>query len=223
MKIIVQRRKFIMSINIGFIGIDKYDLVLYLSRILAKCNKKVLIIDNSESLALSYCISVPSSLNPKCNIISCKEMDYIQDGDLANYENDYDYILIDYGFRNNHRDIKYCQKLFLVTDTQQHNIDKLNYLKMCPEEIYIIVKNMMGRLKKENIIVSLGFSVKESFSLEFDEFDYRKMINMQYEGNVWLKKLSASYLFLLERIIVDILKEDSKLFVQAYKNLKRGA
>lgn len=42
--------------SIGFLGTDSYDLIIYLAAFLQAMEKKVLLVDNSESRGLQYCI-----------------------------------------------------------------------------------------------------------------------------------------------------------------------
>ena len=44
---------------VGFYGIDNYEIILYLTRVLSNAAKKVLIADYSDSNALMSCIPIP--------------------------------------------------------------------------------------------------------------------------------------------------------------------
>ena len=62
---------------IGFLGCDKYEIILYLSRILYHLGKKVLLVDYAESEALYQSIPVPDTLKDENNYIHYSGIDFI--------------------------------------------------------------------------------------------------------------------------------------------------
>ena len=66
-----------MASNIvAYIGIDNFDNIIYLSRILTNLEKKVLIIDQTEALTLKYSIPQPIGVDSNLNIITYRHMDF---------------------------------------------------------------------------------------------------------------------------------------------------
>lgn len=211
---------------IGWIGTDKYDLILYFSMILTSTNKKVLLIDQSESEALSYCIPAPASLNPKSDKVTYKNLDFVKGKNVVDYIEKYDYILIDFGFKVNHRDIiNYCSKIFLVTDRQQHNIDRICALEAKTDDIFLILRDLRRRTKITVLQESIEqrIKIKNHFVLDFDDIDNEKMVALQYSYQLQYKKLSSQYKYLLEQIMTEILNFNHYELGQAMKRLKRGA
>ena len=209
---------------IGWVGIEKYDIILYLAKLLTCLNKKVLLIDRSENSALTYCIPIPAIMNATSNKVNFRNIDFIKERNVSDFINDYDYILIDFGFKTTHADIYKCDKIIIVTDKQQHNIDTMYTLKS-KSEVLLVLKAEGN--KRE--IDALQESIREQLQIEdivvmgFDEIDKEKMIMLQYNSEIKMKRLSGQYIYLLEQIMTTILKFDSKDFGQAYKQLKRGA
>lgn len=220
----IVRKEFItLSELIGFVGVEKYDLILYLSSLLSVMDNKILLIDNSETEALTCCIPVPSALNPKVSKVTFGNIDFLKENNPSNYKEKYDYIMVDYGFKAAHKDIASCDKLFFVTDTQQHNIDKINRLKTIETESFLILKDLCWRDKAESIRQSISLPVKDYYSLEYDETDRANMIELQYSEKVSLRKISPEYKEIIQKIMTDILKKDHKQYGVAFKILKKGA
>jgi len=219
----MKRKEFItLSEIVGFWGVEKYDLILYLSHFLSAMNNKVLIIDNSETGALTYCIPVPSALNPKVNKITFRNIDFVKDSNPSDFKG-YDYIMVDYGFRITQKELTGCAKLFVVTDKQQHNIDSINKLKVSSDEVYLILKDLTWKDKAESILKAVTIGVNEAFYLNYDEADRAYMIELQHDEKLFLKKLSPEYKSLIQKIITNIFQIHSKEYGLAYKILKRGA
>ncbi len=209
---------------IGWIGIDKYDLIMYFSMLLSGTNKKVLLIDQSENEALSYCIPVPGALNPKGSKVSYKNIDFINGKNVVDFMDDYDYILIDFGFKTTHRDVYKCNKIFLVTDRQQHNIDRITNLKAETEEVFLIYRD--SRRNKISVLqssIEQIIPIKSHFILDFYDFDKDKMVALQYSNQIQIHKLPRQMKYLLEQIMTEILNFNHYELGQAYKKLKRGA
>lgn len=209
----------------GFLGIEAYDLILYLSRLLLNLGKKVLVIDNSESGALTCCIPVPDSLNPKNARISYRKLDFIKDRSALEFLRDYDYILIDFGFKTNHKDLENCSLVYLVTDRQQHNILRLQNLKVY-REAYLIVKDI---IKNEFAVYLLDnlkdnkIEVKKYYCLYRDETDKENMVTLQYDNDIKFRSQSGQLKYILNQLIIETLHFDRREVSQAYKKAKRGA
>jgi len=221
------RRKYIMSTNaciIGFLGIEAYDIILYLSKLLSGLDKKILLMDNSESGALTCCIPIPATLNPKFTPISCGDMDFVRERKVAEYKEKYEYILMDFGFRINHEDLNTCSYLFLICDRQQHNIERLRNLKE-ETEVYVILRDIVNFKVKDYILNNLAekIHIKDCYCLYRDEIDKEYMLGLQYGNQIALKKLSAQFNYVLNQIFTKVLHFERVAVVKAYKKAKRGA
>lgn len=128
---------------ISFAGIDKYDYILLLAQILLNLRYKVLVIDLSENAALSdalYEVKDDYETEESPMILNHKQLEFIPKvedacyrGDFFNpylykLNEDYDFILVDYGFDVLKDSIKKSDELVIVTDMQKHNMNHLSSL-----------------------------------------------------------------------------------------------
>ncbi|WMJ87535.1 hypothetical protein [Anaerocolumna sp. MB42-C2] len=209
---------------IGFLGIETYDIILYLSKLLFHLNKKVLIVDNSDTEALTYCIPIPASMNPKINRIHFCNLDFIKEKNVTDYLKEYDYILIDFGFKTNHMEIHNCSYIYLVTDKQQHNLARILNLK-CKQEVFLIIKD---RIKNKSLTYLLemmkdnGINIKQYYCLYYDDLDKENMTGIQYRNEISFKHQSGQMKDLLNELI-ETLSFNKIEAGQAYKKAKRGA
>ncbi len=210
----------------GFLGIETYDIILYVSILLLNLKQKVLLIDNSETEALTYCVPIPESLNPKVNKINFRNIDFMKDRNVSDFIREYDYILIDFGFKTMHKDISNCSQIFLVTDKQQHNISRIQNIKLIQADTYLIIKDM---IRKDNITYLLEnlkenkINIKMYYALYYDDADKENMIALQYSNDIKFKNLSAQLKYLLNQLISETFKFNRSEVGQAYKKAKRGA
>lgn len=208
---------------IGFLGIEKYDIIIYLSMILVGRGSKVLLIDSSKEESLKYCISIPEALNPKVDIINYRGLDFIMGRSYREFEEEYDYILIDYGFERKTKEIIDMDKLVFVTDKQLHNVKRLT--KVLNTEATLVVRDTKEKkiiAEIAEIFVHSNISIKKLYSLGFDEVDKSIMFNLQYNNKICIKKLSYSTKNFLEIFSRDILNIEEKEYIKAYRKVRGG-
>lgn len=215
-----------MSNNIiGFLGIEKYDILIYLAKLLSADGKKVLIVDNNSNEALSSCVNIPSGLNPEKEVVTTKDKDFVKNQRVAKYEKRYDYILVDFGLSALHPDIDLCSSLLLVCDKQFHNQKIMQnirkQLKQRSEGIYLVIRDVDPEGHYENLEEGLKFA--GCFFLDFDIVDRKKMLMLQYGREIKLSNISYQYKELLEKIMVGILCIEKKDYEKVLRKLKRGA
>lgn len=211
---------------VGFIGIETYDIILYTAKLLYNLKKKVLIIDHSEAEALTYCIPIPDSLNPKLTKVNFCNIEFIKDRSPLEFAEEYDFILIDFGFSLRNKEFIHCTRLFFVTDKQQHNISRLQSLKINQSETYLIIKDVIQKENAAFLFENLreySLNLKDYFYLYYDDIDKENMTSLQYNYDIKLKKLSGQFKSMLYQILSDIFGFDITEVSQAYKNAKRGA
>ncbi len=210
---------------IGLLGIEKYDLILYLSILLLNLNQKVLIIDNSETEALTCCVPVPENLNPRIHKINFMNIDFVKEKDVTAYLKDYDCILIDFGYKTTHKDIPNCSSVYLVTDKQQHNIARMRNLKLT-QEAYLIIRGIMKRKNAAYLTDNLKenkVNMKGCYCLYYDDTDRENMIALQYGDDIKFKNQSGQLKYLLNQLITETFHFNKAEVGRAYKKAKRGA
>lgn len=214
------------AVIVGFIGIETYDIILYTAKLLQNLKKRVLIIDNSDLGALTYCIPIPDELNPKEIKVSFRNMEFMKHRSVLEFAKDYDFILIDFGFNLQNKDYMNCSQLFLVTDKQQHHISRLQYLRLNQPEAFLILKDVTEKENAAFLFESFkdySPALKDYYYLYYDEIDKENMTALQYSYDITLKKLSGQLKYMLFQILSDIFGFGAEEIGQAYKNAKRGA
>jgi hypothetical protein len=222
--------------SIGFLGIDKYEYILYLSRVLYHLGKKVLLVDCSETGALTSSIPRPKAkFNSEIEYRGVMFFDQQKSNDnpygwseVIMGDKEYDYVLIDYGFGGNTKELAKCSQLVFVTDQQAHNIHRLRIpddLKHC--EKYIIIKNYVKcRITPSYILSELTLdylSANQIYIADQDELDLKCKINYQYEGTFHFRKLSTQTKSIIKGLLIKFCPEITKKQIkEVCKKVERG-
>lgn len=213
---------------IGFAGIDKYEFILYLSRIIFHLGKKVLLVDYSESEALYQCIPVPESLREVGCSIHYRGIDFV----LGKYYHEdlglnYDVVIMDLGFQEMADVVSECTSLFYVTDLQLHNIRNLRiHISAEGIPVNLIIKDVYScKIKPEDIIEEWKQEIKlhKGYILYLDPWDLKCKIQCQYDSVFQFQKLSTPVKELLNDIIKQMdLRLTEKEMSRAYHKAERG-
>lgn len=221
----------------GFLGMDKYEYIMYLSRVLYHLGKKVLMVDCSESGALASCMLYPESI--KNEIIEYRgvmfldsrnsmDMDPYRELENESHSNEYDYILIDYGFHVNGNGLKSCDHLVYVMDQQAHNIRRLsNLIHLKDIKSNLIIKNVINSSITAKYIISEmnleHLSTKQTYVVYEDELDANCRMNCQYDGVFRFVKISSQSKNVIKGLVVELLpKIMRRELKEAYKKAERG-
>lgn len=200
-------RRYKMSNKIiGFVGIEKYEIIHYLSRILIHLNQKILLADQSEERALACSIPVPFSDTGE--IIDYNGVDVslgLKAEELRCM--DYNYILVDFGFYVQHPMLNICDEVYLVSDLQLHNIRSLSAMQLEKHQHrFLILKTFLGNKVNPCYIFeemrNLMIREENSYALPMEERDYENCLNCQYENQISMKKLSRYVKQLLYEILL---------------------
>lgn len=208
--------------TIGFIGSDKAEIILYLSRIVTKLNKRVLIQDLSDTKALSYCVN--GSAEELEDIITYHCSDFTNCYELQNMMA-YDFVLADFGYNLEHPDIKKCCEIWILTDPQIHHVLALKTLKLEKEQkrILILKDYIRGKISPKYIMRELEeLSIAtDPYVIYWDQDDWKSAINCQYNNLSFFDKLSIEYLDLFAEQLEEsgITKRQLK---RAFKQVGRG-
>lgn len=206
--------------RIGFLGLDSYDVIIFLARFLTSLGEKVLIKDYSQLGGLSYCIPTPVSLNPEKEVISFRDIDYIKSESNLNLEEEYSFILIDFGLHTKHETIKQCENLYLLTDLQQHNIDYFLNMEVSDISVYFLLKNYFNASNIKSFREYLNekeFIVKNCYMYPSSERDLENKVLLQYSGDMKWKSLTKQMKELLYSILIETLSFSEKEVVKSKK------
>lgn len=210
---------------VGFIGIDKYEIILYLANVLVKLEKKVLLIDAAETSALSYCFSVPGDVDLKRETITHVGLDYTKNLDLELHKEKYDVILIDYGFSFRREDLEDHNSICLVTDKQLHNLNRLSKVKAANQDTFLLLKNIdkADNINQIKYAFSKDLKIINVYPFSTDNVDQIHTYSLQYGKEMRVKILSYEYKQIMKRFVIDLLGITEKEYKEAFKKLKRGA
>lgn len=222
---------------IGFVGINKAEYLLYISRVLKNLGKKVLLIDCSENGALA--LSVPSPKGMTNVTIDYRGVYFADhrssrveqsenDKDLDFHHMGYDCILVDYGFDTLSEGLKFCDKLICVTDQQIFNIDKLKDIRKVKDvSKALVVRDIVNhKIGPDYITEELSLhnlEASEVFSVSLDEYDVSRRLDSQYDDKFIFKKLSKPLKMLIQELSAVICPDiPAKDIEVAYRKAERG-
>ena len=205
---------------LGFIGTEKYDVILYLSIFLKELGKKVAMVDLSEDRALAT--AVPFS----AEVDTC----YFRDSVFYNHVDaiediveDVDYVLIDFGFSVKHDLIAACNEIYLVTDTQFYHNKLLKNTVLAEDQArYLLVRCFFNNKRINDVTImdlkSLFITSRNTFSFHDYDTDYQNMIKCQ-NGLINFKRISPDLKeFLMIVVATDF---DEKTLRATLKKLER--
>lgn len=193
--------------HIGFIGIDKYDIMLLLSSILSCSNKKILLVDLSESKALTMSVQKPDGF--KASIFSTRipGVDFLN-GNYLPDKNEYDFIFFDFGYNANHPYMDKCLHYIIVTDQQLHNIKRLCNLSLFKtENAIIMLLSIDYKINYKYISEQLNVTENDRIHAVYEESVINRIkLDCQYTNRVSMKDASRGYknmLFDILHLILD--------------------
>lgn len=212
---------------LGFFGIDNYDIILYLSRVLTGLGKRVLMTDYSSAQTLASCIPVPVGLAPADDIIDYRRTDFT--GKPASMElfNGYDDILMFFGFDYSKDAASYCNHMVLAVDLQKFHIEKLAAVPAVKDvRKQLIIKDYIScRVNEDFILDSLPYRIlKENVYLfDLDERDTACRVMTQYDAKYEFRKISREMKQYLKETLRLLHPETGhNLLENAYKLAERG-
>lgn len=215
------------AFTIGFLGIDSYDIIHYLSRILCKMEKKVLLVDCSNTHGLTNSVPGPDELD-KTTVIHYRNVDF-----TASYKKEqleqYDVIFFDFTDNVTHHLIDLCEDLYLVTDQQRHNISKVKQIyddTTTEQYVTVIIRNVVKcKIGMKYLLNLIGFDASDEhyYVLDADVIDQELMLLCQYDNVFSFKKISNGFKKMLISILVENMKLEEKEVKLALKKAEKGA
>lgn len=187
-----------MNNVVVYAGIEVFDIVIYLGKILSKLGRKVLIIDHSETQLLSNSIPRPEEISCNEHIIHYNDVDYTclpLDEEMIEK---YDDILITKGFNEPDEGINRCTRLSYVTDLYKHkswSLGKLGYNNFIGEDIQrdLLIKSRYDVSIEENVlakIIDQKIDQKDIRIFLYDDKDERKRLISHHNKTFNLKGIT---------------------------------
>ena len=221
---------------LGFIGSDKYDIILYLSQILRTLEYKVLIVDCSESKALTFCIPEPkidksavlymreAVQEEKSYYITHQGCEFIRNlsyEQIMEKRKEYDYIMIDFGFHQEERMLAACSLVVLCVDQQLQNMIALQPVFQEREELLekscLIFRRIYGcKISMKYLQQELGMTLPRERVYQYDQdvIDIKYCIDSQYNHRIQMsflpKGMKSCLSFLMQIIEPKLSREQEK-------------
>lgn len=198
-----------MGIIVGFVGIESYDLIHYLSRIARALGQKSLMVDLSDNRALSHTIRNP--LVPDGEIVDFRGVDFIaRKIDVSKFSG-YDYVFIDFGFQVNSTVIDVCDEVFCVTDFQRHNIARLREVQLGEQFIILVLKDEVSINVKADAVLAqlpeLQIDSENVYTIAHSDSNYASALGIQYGSVFRFDRITSDYKTLLLDYFSEMFKE----------------
>lgn len=208
---------------IGFIGVDCYDYILYLTRILTILGCKVLLIDYSCTQSLTYCIPHPKDMDSYKEIVEYKGFDFTRRIFSLEWEGEYDFIFIFYGLYDL-KNYSMCNFYILLSDGQRHHLDRIKVLKVEDEKVLqILLKDTEDVINKQYVLSLMGKNSFPSVYLlnqRIQEYKNKCMLqSQQFPSLKGMGEEVLQYLFITVKILRPSTKE--KEFKKVIRTMKR--
>jgi len=184
-----------MASNVtAYVGYNSFDIILYLSRLLQRLGRKVLIVDYNETKALTYSIPVMSGLDLNTEINSYMNVDFsskvIDKASVAGYDD----LLIDCGLGEPVFDTSVITKVVYVSDMFGFNLERLRqigYYDRLPVKKELLIREASDiRLTKAKLASLLGKDICRIELLYHDEADCQNALLCHYNKIVSLAGIS---------------------------------
>jgi len=217
--------------TVAYVGLDNFDIILYISRVLMKLGKKVLLVDHSETMAIKYCIPQPKGLNCQRDIITYQGVDFTSKILSKQMQEEYDDILILYGYQEPTSDLELCNRICFVTDLYISNQERLMNLIHGYSSTGVKDKSLLIK-HKADIKVRLDY-LFECFHKEvnpehitvlyYNEIDEINALVCQYHGVYKFKDISKY----IKNFILDEVKKlhpeiRIKMITNAFRLARKG-
>lgn len=200
-------------ICIGYIGVEAFDIILYIGKTLTILNYPVLIIDLSDTGTLTHTLYHGMGLDSKSNIIDYRDINYTrklpEDKELADYKDGV--IFIVYGLNNNWSTSLSPDYLNIVLDAFPSSGKKVNeYLsniKIDNIKVRLLVRNIITRDDYDRVKNSILSEIRPISSryIYYDMNDYENAIKCQVSQAISFRKVSASMRKYIRSEIADLL------------------
>jgi len=170
-------------IRIGFAGLEAFDVVLYIGRTLTKLNKRVLIIDLSNSNALETAINHGMDIDSNFNIVNYRDINYTRMVPSENEINEFGVVIFSFGLEC--KSYELADKIILVCDILPSNIKKvkgiLGNVYDKHDNVDMLIRNVIN-IEDVDRIVNLLDLKKNPANTSFHYYnldDYESAVNCQ--------------------------------------------
>lgn len=214
---------------VAYIGYNSFDIILYLSRVLQKAGRRVLIVDYSEAEALTYSIPQIDGIDTNKDIMTYRRVDFTRMIIIEETAKIYDDILIDFGFSRPIINLSLITKVVYVSNMFRYNLNRLCNIKYYDElqiskellireatDLKIPIESMTEIIDKQ--ITMQGISL-----LYLDEKDYENSLVCHYNQTFCFTRISGMLRGYLLKTASDLCGNVSdKQILTAYAKARKG-
>lgn len=183
--------------QIGVVGYECEDIVIYLAGIISKLGKKTAIVDRSENEMLCKILGMEESAE---KTIQEREYCGIRISNQGVFTEDFDVVIYLFGYRLNHPKIHDCEKILMITDGVPAHASMLRMLNHREGQCYLLLRNLVALKHTVGYLIELAGSKNDYSELWYDEKDIRQRCSLNAYGGFEIKMLSIG----MRRTLLDI-------------------
>lgn len=195
--------------KIGFVGYECEDIIMYLANCLTEHGKRVVIEDRTEHGILLQ------MLEAKYRIEQGEEAEVVFNGipvtNAMIYSEEYDIVLIYFGYRLLHPKLYECNRLVLVTDALPAHALLLRKIEEWERKQILLVKDYTESKHGLHYLTLLtGQTVDSVLCLPWEERDKRIRNSLGTAENIRTEKLSAQMKEIIRQLKVFALSDEAE-------------
>ncbi|NLC18827.1 MAG: hypothetical protein GX757_06320 [Clostridiales bacterium] len=169
---------------IAYAGNNSFDIILYLSRILQRLGRKVLIADYNDSMALTCSIPAISGIDAYMDFSCYMNVDFTKKAVDETIIAGYDDVLIDCGLGKPAFNTNLITKLVFVSDMFEFNLMRLSqipfYDRLTVKKELLIRQVADIDISSEQMAAIVNKDISKVVLLYYDEADYQNALLCNY-------------------------------------------
>ncbi len=215
---------------VTYIGLNSFDLILYQACVLAKLQKRVLIIEDNDKLEqspFSSMLEIPLGLEEKKDIITFRRIDFAFFQPGMEVVKNYDTVFISAGFSKAPYEFTVSKEIY-VTDLFVQNMEAVKQImnkSCCTRRSMVIRNNVFSYVNLDLLRDEMEGMVdqEETIIIDMNENDHFNALLCQHGQSLRFKLLSSNMKKYLLREIKHLCPEaDKRVLHIAYKAASRG-
>lgn len=216
---------------LGYLGLDHYENIFYMARILHQLGKKVLLVDHSESKSLQISIPLPKNLLYDKSVISYRGIDFTSQSMDEEGVSKYDFVMISYGFQPPNDDVNLCHHLKIVTDLHLHNSYRIqelftNYYQSRNIKNSLLIRGIIDCKITPTMVanhIAQQIPFESVTTLYQDLLDEKNALLCQYDLTFKFTKITNQLkINIMNEIILYYPELGKQVLKRAYKKSRRG-
>ncbi len=214
---------------VAFVGYNSFDIILYLSRILYMLGRRILVVDYSDTKALTLSFPQIPGIDTLSNCISYRNIDFTAQSLDNHLVEQYDDILIDCGFKKPQFELELLSRIVYITDMYVFNMKKLGemacYDNLKAQRALLIREagNTIITSQYVNEIISKNISEDMVTVLYRDDSDYDNGLLCQHNQMSSFTNMSWMLRdYLINEVLLLCSEMSKKQIKAAYMKARKG-